>query len=442
MFICKSCETRYNKWSGKCESCGEWSSLEPFAGAAKDRSPSIPVQTLEEIREPRNRLMPTGFHAFDQLFSGGLPRGALILLGGEPGVGKSTFAMQIAGKLKASEKEPVLYVSGEESPYQIKKRASRLDLEENHFLIYADPVVENILNQCAERKPLFTIIDSIQTIHSRDIPSETGSPNQIKAAAHKILEEQKRLNLTTLIIGQITKDGQIAGPKMLEHLVDTVFYLESHKEQNIRLLRLRKNRFGPAQELCLFKMRDSGLFPIDNINQELLGRAEKNKSVQGSAFTAIHDASQIFLTEVQALVTKTLFGYPQRKCFGLNSNRLQILSAVISKFTDTALQSADIHLSVAGGEQTKDPVSDLAVTTAILSSARNLSIPQNWIFLGEVGLGGEIKPVKNLSSKIKEAQKMGFEKAFVPDQSGIQIDFPIRKIKSIGELEIFLKKIP
>ncbi len=422
MYSCSQCHKSSLKWAGKCENCGAWGTLLETAEPRLNPSPraSIPIIKLSDVSLEALSKTATGLPELDAILGGGLIPGSLILLGGEPGIGKSTFALQLADKLLTAGlpaqagKGDILYICGEESPIQIKNRAERLSVRQDRFHMYPNPHVDDIIQASIQQKPALTIIDSIQTIYCDDIPSETGSPTQIRGAAQKILEHHKEHQISTLIIGQITKDGSIAGPKMLEHLVDTVFYLEGEKDTPIRLLRIMKNRFGPTDEICLFKMTPLGLQSIQNINEETLNLRDRPKDICGAAFTAESMSNKIFMLEIQALVTPTVFGYPQRKTVGIDVNRLQILSAVISKFTKTNLNNCDIHLTVSSGQKSQDPSSDLAIAAAIISSKNDIAIPQDAIFVGEVGLGGEIKPARNLSYKLKEAEKLGFKTAFIP----------------------------
>ena len=450
MFICSNCQVQFNKWSGMCENCQQWGTVSehngPSLSGKKEKQKKSPqlnkVVKLHEVEEKTLSKIPTGYEELDELLGGGITRGSLILLGGEPGIGKSTFALQIANALATKNNQHIFYVSGEETARQLKQRADRLSITEENFSIYNNPIVEEIIQNTLKDRPHFTIIDSIQTIYSGDIPNETGSPTQIRASAHKLLEFHKAHDLTTLIIGQVTKDGAIAGPKMLEHLVDVVFYLEGEKDSDIRIMRSVKNRFGPSNEICLFKMQNTGLKAVNNINEDLI--EIDDDLIAGSTFTAISDTNKIFIVEIQSLVTPTVFGYPQRKTNGIDANRLQILSAVISKFSNTKVQNSDIHLNISGGQKSKDTGFDLAIAAAIFSSAQNIALPKQWLFLGEIGLGGEIKNVKNLSSKIKEAEKLGFSQIFIPQKqlkNTSSTKLNLVGVKNIAELENRIKNL-
>lgn len=456
MFLCSSCNKISQKWSGRCLLCQAWGTLEARPDMEENvhgrRSKTMTFENtpkpflLSSVESTANQKHKTGFGELDAILGGGLAMGSLLLLGGEPGIGKSTIALQLADsmvktrdpRLRGDDVYKILYVSGEENPHQIKNRAERLGVDTNRIQILATTCIEEILEVAKMEKPIMVILDSIQTLYSLDIPSEIGSPNQIRGVAQKILDTLKPLGISALILGQITKEGNLAGPKMLEHLVDAVLYLEGEKDSAIRILRVPKNRFGTTSEILLFKMDEKGLRPISNINEEAISNLE-TQAISGSAFTFISDSGKNFLLEVQSLVTKTLFGYPQRKAIGIDPNRLQILSAVMSKYTRTQLQGADIHLSTAGAIKSYDTASDLAIAAAILSSAHNIPLDRKTLFIGEIGLGGELKNTRNLQSKLKEAEKLGFNQAWIPetgkhtlsDKSQLKI-YPIR---TIAELE-------
>lgn len=357
--------------------------------------------------------------------------GSLILLGGEPGIGKSTLVAQIAAKLNTE----VIYVSGEESAGQIKDRFDRLKIKTDKIKFLSETNVEKILAALKQEQPTLTIIDSIQTVYSAAVPSEAGSLNQIRASAVNFLEIAKKNNLPIILIGHITKDGLLAGPKSLEHIVDTVIYLASEKTHGYRILRTTKNRFGSINEIGIFEMTSSGFKEIANPSAVFI---EAGQNFTGSVISCVMEGTRPFLIEVQALVTKTVFGYPQRKASGFDLNRLSVLIAVLTKRAGLNLNNQDVILNVAGGLRISDPNLDLAVCLAIASSRLNQIVENKIVVLGEVGLGGEVRPVAKLEQKISEAERLDFTQAIIPAGEYNSKKIKLIKIKNIKEMVKFI----
>jgi len=369
------------------------------------------------------------------VLGGGFVPGSLILLSGEPGIGKSTLVAQIADAL--SKDRLVIYVSGEESAAQVKGRLERLNCSLDNLRFIGETNIEKIISSVLKAKPDLIIIDSIQTVYSSLIPSEAGSLNQIRAGAVKFLEVAKEHDITVILIGHITKDGQVAGPKSLEHIVDTVLYLEAETNNNYCLLRASKNRFGSINELGILEMTGLGFKEV--LNPSLVFIDAAHVELAGSVIGCVVEGTRPFLVDIQSLVSKTVFGYPQRKTSGFDLNRLQVLSAVLSKRTKINLTSQDIILNVVGGLRLNDPALDLAVCAAIISSGLNKNFDRHTIVLGEVGLGGEIRAVSKIEQRLAEAEKLGFTQAIIPNVDVKAKKIKIIKLKNLAELAEFIK---
>ncbi len=414
-----------------------------------------------------NRIK-TNISEVDRVLGGGIVPGSLILLSGEPGIGKSTIVAQIAGAIaltpspspvsrekgvkestsqktkqsilsplsrrsgRGAEGEGVIYASGEESFNQIKDRLDRIKCDAKNIKFINETNVEKILAALNQVKPALVIIDSIQAVYTSLLPSESGSINQIRASAVKFLETAKQNNIAIILIGHITKDGLIAGPKSLEHIVDTVIYLETETAHNYRILRAIKNRFGSINELGIFEMTGSGFKEI--VNPSAIFIEQGGQKITGSVISCIIEGTRPFLVEIQALVTKTVFGYPQRKAAGFDSNRLQILTAVLTKRTKVNLINQDVILNIVGGLKINDPSMDLAICFAIISSLLNQVIDRKTIVLGEVGLGGEVRNIAKLEQRLAEAEKLGFNKAIVPDCDVKVKNIKLEKVKNLNEV--------
>jgi DNA repair protein RadA/Sms len=434
LFFCSKCDAQFSKWSGRCPDCGGWGTVTesqtsgsgPTANTVK---PALIIQGTKIGKAADIHRLQTKISELDRVFGGGLVPGSLVLLGGEPGIGKSTITAQIAQALPAD--KSVVYASGEESIEQISLRLERLgcQLERLSFINSTD--IEAAIAALVSQPPALLIIDSIQTMHSSSEPGAAGSVSQIRAVAVKLLEFAKSQQTAVIIIGHITKDGSIAGPKTLEHLVDTVIYLECDASQSYRLLRTTKNRFGSTNEIGIFEMTGAGLQAVANPASLFL---EANQSASsGSVLAAVLEGTRPFLVEVQALTNKTVFGYPQRRSSGFDTNRLQVLAAVLMKRARLNVSAHDIILNVVGGLKIEDPGLDLAVCLAIAGSLLDKAHSRQTIVVGEVGLGGEVRPVPRLESKLREAAKLGFTTAITPVTDLKIPGLEIKMVKNVSQ---------
>jgi len=447
-YLCQQCGYESVKWLGKCPECGEWNSfVEEITAVSKnrisvsknDKTVSAKPLKIQDINPEKQNRIQLSNNEMNRLLGGGLVLGSIALVGGEPGIGKSTLSLQIAIKQPDLK---TLYVSGEESANQIKLRAERLGGDSNNnCYILPETLLENILLQAVELQPDFMVIDSIQTIYTEKIESSPGSVSQIRECASLLMRYAKETNVPVFIIGHITKDGSIAGPKVLEHIVDVVLQFEGDNNYIYRLLRSIKNRFGSTEEIGIFEMTGRGLREVSNPSEVLITRHEE--SLSGSSVAAMVDGARSFLIETQALVSTAAYGTPQRSTTGFDARRLNMLLAVLEKRAGFKLAVKDVFLNIAGGIKVVDPAIDLAVVAAILSSVANIPIPQEWCFAGEVGLSGEIRPVNRIATRVIEAEKLGFKKIFVskynkktPElkKAKIEIEF----IGKISELTVAL----
>ncbi len=431
IYTCTNCDAQSPKWSGRCLQCQAWGTIveEQSAGTGKKKRTGQTPIPLSEIAKEKKPRIKTGIGEIDNVLGGGIVAGSLTLLGGEPGIGKSTLALQIMEKLAAHGKP--LYISGEESGQQIHLRAERLSIQTDNILFSAETSVEGIAAEIAASKPPLVIVDSIQTIYSEEVPSEPGNIAQVRACTVKLLSAAKTSNVPILLIGHVTKEGAVAGPKTLEHLVDTVLYLEGDRYHRFRLLRTVKNRFGATNEVGVFEMTSLGLAPVENPSSLFVSSTEQ---LPGSAITCIFEGSRPFLIEIQALVTKSPYPSPQRRASGYDLNRLQLLLAVLEKRTELSFHQLDVHVNVVGGMKIKDPSTDLAVSAAIMSAAKEAALPAQTLLVGEMGLAGEIRPVRNLEDRLKEGAKLGYKNAFVPVQK-VKSTLQKTELASISELE-------
>ena len=442
VFVCRSCGSESPKWIGKCYSCGEWNTYVEevvMTGKSKNtigkkdtfsinRKP-IPISQVSVDELPR---IDTGIAEFNRVLGGGLVPGSLVLIGGEPGIGKSTLVLQMALQLK---ERSILYVSGEESPQQLKLRADRLSGNkiENCFVL-GETLMEKIINHTENINPDLLIIDSVQTLEREDMESTAGSISQIRECTAMIMRLAKEKNLPVILIGHINKEGNLAGPKILEHIVDVVLQFEGDRHYMYRILRSIKNRYGSTSEIGIFEMLSSGLREVSNPSEMLLSHHTENMS--GIAIAGAIEGTRPFLIEVQALVSTAAYGMPQRSSTGFDSRRLNMLLAVLEKRAGFKLAAKDVFLNIAGGLKIVDPAIDLSVTTAILSSNTDLVVPQDICLTGEVGLSGEIRPITRIEQRIAEAEKLGFKTIIVPKYYK-GIDFGKFKIKifQAGKLE-------
>lgn len=438
IYVCSNCDAQSPKWSGRCLECGSWGSLslktvssDSIKSSALPETEAASVIDLKNVKDGGNERIKTKIEEFDRVLGGGIVPGSLILLGGEPGIGKSTIVAQVADRIGRLGKG-VIYASGEESASQVKNRLLRLDCDFNNIKFISETSVEKIISAVKKEKVDIVIIDSIQAVYSMECQGEAGSVSQIRAGAAKFLEMAKKEDIAVFLIGHITKDGQLAGPKSLEHIVDTVIYLETDTSNNYRILRAQKNRFGSVNELGIFEMTGKGFKEITNPSSVFI--EGEHGGLTGSVISSVIEGTRPFLINVQALVSKTVFGLPARKASGFDLNRLSVLTAVLSKRTKANLTNQDVILNIVGGLKINDPVLDLAVCLAIISSLFNQVIDNKTIVLGEVGLGGEVRNVTRLEQRLKEAVKLGFNKAIIPDVNVKAGNLSIKKIKSVAEL--------
>lgn len=438
IFQCQSCGYLSPKWLGKCPDCGEWNSfvedkLDITAQKSKltEISKPVPIASLELSVSDR---LSTGIGELDRVLGGGVVKGALILIGGDPGIGKSTLLLQATNNL-AKKYGKVLYVSGEESLEQIKLRAERLNISSENLLLLSETLVERII-ECAEENQLTAlVIDSIQTVYTEDAISAPGSVSQIRESAGKIMTFAKSIGLPVFLIGHVTKEGAIAGPRVLEHLVDTVLYFEGDRGYAYRILRSVKNRFGPSNEIGVFEMTGSGLSEVEN--PSLIFLSEHSPS-SGSAITATIEGTRAILTEIQALVTPSNFGMPRRNFIGVDYQKVNLLVAVLEKRGRINLAGADIFVNVIGGLKITEPSSDLAVISAIISSFRDIPLQEGLVIFGEVGLSGEIRAVSGAEIRLREASRIGMKAAIIPksnlDRLQSRFSLKINGVRSINEL--------
>jgi len=426
IYTCSNCDSQFPKWLGRCPECGSWGTLE-MKTASKDERKAISgeageILDFEEIKVENYKRFETGIEEFDRVLGGGIVPGSLILIGGEPGIGKSTLVLQIATSLKLQ--KPVLYISGEESAEQIKMRLDRLNLKSRDLKYLSETNIENIVATIDKFKPGLAIVDSIQTMYFSSLPSEAGSVAQVRVCTVKLLEICKKLQIPIFIIGHVTKEGLVAGPKTMEHLVDTVLYLEGDQYHAFRILRASKNRFGSTNEVGVFDMHEKGLVEVKNPSEVFLSERQKKP---GSCVCAVMEGSRAFLVEIQALVNMTYYGLPRRNVSGIDFNRLLMLTAVLSKRGGLKLGNQDIYVNVVGGVKVSEPACDLAVCLAIASAYKNKPIDFSIVAIGEVGLGGEIRSVGQLEKRLSEAEKMGFKEMVMND----------RAVAKKGKLNIF-----
>lgn len=418
-WFCSNCGNESAKWLGRCPACGEWNTMveelvsrDSSSGGVKGFSlvpgGSSKPEPLADITFREESRISLGNNELDRVLGGGLVEGSMILIGGEPGIGKSTLSLQIP---LFTPNLITLYVSGEESAKQIKLRAQRLGGDDSRCLVLSETLLENIINRARETNPQLIIVDSIQTIYSEALESSPGSVSQVRECAAMLLRYAKETNTPVIIIGHITKEGSIAGPKVLEHIVDVVLQFEGDTRHSYRILRGIKNRFGSTAEIAIFEMLNSGLREVSNPSEMLIPMHGENLS--GIAVGAMLDGTRPFLIEIQSLVSSAAYGMPQRSATGFDVRRMNMLLAVLEKRAGFKLSAKDVFLNMAGGLRVNDPACDLAVVAAILSSNFDLYISPRYCFAGEVGLSGEIRPVGQIERRIAEAEKLGFEKIFI-----------------------------
>jgi len=423
VFVCQNCGFRSPKWLGRCSQCGEWNTmveeLEEEVLIELPEGSGEPV-LYQEIEETTSQRIPVGVEQFNNVLGGGLVLGSVVLIGGEPGIGKSTLVLQVSRDL-AKEDEPVLYISGEESLEQIKIRGHRLGLKGEKVYLLAETSLERIVNAADRMKPKAMVIDSVQTIFSAHLSSSPGTISQVREVTNQVFRFAKKNQVPVFLIGHITKDGTLAGPKSLEHMVDVVLLFEGERDHYHRVLRVLKNRFGPVSELAIFETSQSGLRAIDNPSAFFL--RERPQSEPGSVVVSTIKGSRPLLVEIQALVSSTLFmGNPRRMSIGLDHYRVSMLLALVEKKIGYSFAGEDIYLNVAGGLSIDEPAADLGVVLAVISSVKNLALPRQVTVFGEVGLSGEIRSVSQPVARVKEARSLGFETVLVPEGNLQQLE--------------------
>ena len=420
VFVCSCCGYESAKWLGKCPACNEWNSFyeEKISNTVSSNNPNnrpknaVPrkLKEVEGISEVRTS---TGIGELDRVLGGGLVKGSLVLVGGEPGIGKSTLILQLCDKIKGEGK--VLYVSGEESAEQVKIRADRLGINNDDIMFLGETDIDAIQDAILSINPKLVIIDSIQTMYSAEITSAAGTVSQVREITARIMRICKDNSITTIIIGHVTKDGNIAGPRVLEHMVDTVLYLEGERYFSYRMLRSVKNRFGSTNELGMFEMKNEGMVEITNPSSILISEREDNPA--GAVVVASMEGTRPLLIELQALTATSVYGVPKRTANGFDYNRLAVLIAVLEKKAGLALGGQDVYLNVVSGIRIVEPAVDLGVILACSSSYKNVSIPKDVVAIGEVGLTGEVRAVNMIDKRLKEAEKLGFKKCIIPESN-------------------------
>ncbi len=427
-YICSSCGYESLRWLGKCPECESWNSFSEEIIESSKRKPVISkskyeLNTIETISANEADRIKTGITEFDRVLGGGLMPGSVILLGGDPGIGKSTLAMQATANIK----QKVLYATGEESEKQIKLRASRLKLHSSDFYVQAETNLSDILGAVNQLSPAVVVIDSIQTMYRSELDNSPGTITQIRECTSLLMEEAKKKHYSVIIIGHVTKEGMIAGPKLLEHMVDAVIQFEGESNYSFRILRAQKNRFGSTNEIGVFEMHEDGLREVKNPSELFL--SEREKQTPGSVVTSSIEGTRPILLEVQALVTPSNYGYPQRVSNGFDQRRLSILLAVLEKRANIRVSATNVFVNIAGGIRITETAADLAVCSAIASSLTEKVIENQTIIIGEVGLGGEIRSVGHIEKRIQEAEKLGFKFAIIP--SGNK-----KELKSSGNISV------
>ncbi|RLC10885.1 MAG: DNA repair protein RadA [Deltaproteobacteria bacterium] len=444
-FVCQSCGYQTPGWLGKCPDCGRWDTLveerfrkapiQKSSGVARGmsdfKSKPVPIDSIE--LDPEERIT-TGIGEFDRVLGGGIVPGTLILIGGDPGIGKSTLMLQALYGL-GKEGHTVLYVSGEESARQIRLRSNRLETVSPNMLVVSEVDMEHILSMVETVKPGVLVIDSIQTMFNSDLSSAPGSVSQVRESAMRLMLMAKRTNIPTFLVGHVTKEGAIAGPRLLEHMVDTVLYFEGDRSHVFRVLRAVKNRFGSTNEIGVFEMKEKGLEEV--VNPSAVFLSERPSNAPGSVVTASMEGTRPILIELQALASSTNFGTPRRTILGLDHNRVALLAAVMEKKLGLHLMGHDIFMNVAGGVKVDEPAVDMGIVAAIASSFLDRPIPDNNVILGEVGLTGEVRAISHVEIRVVEVKKMGFTKCFIPSSNLKRMtgteDIEIVGIKTVSE---------
>ena len=454
VFACQTCGHHATKWLGRCPECGGWNTfveelLAPSRPARQQgvASAQLPLPLAEIARSNEERLL-TGLGELDRVLGGGLVRGSLVLIGGDPGIGKSTLLLQAAAGLscgRTTEQHPVLYVSGEESASQLRMRGDRLGVNSQHVYILTETSMELIREQVTRLQPRVLVIDSIQTVFTADLPSAPGSVSQVRESTAHLMTLAKSLDVPIIIIGHVTKEGTIAGPRVLEHMVDTVLYFEGERHHTYRILRAVKNRFGPTNEIGMFEMRQTGFMEVENPSELFL--AERPQQASGSVVVASMEGTRPLLVEFQALSSPSGLGMPRRVANGVDHQRVALLLAVLEKRFGLPLQAHDVYVNVVGGLYIEEPAIDLGVMVAVVSSLRDIVLDPHLVVLGEVGLTGEVRAVGQVETRLREAAKLGFRRCLLPQAncqpaSGI-IDIELCGVRTVAEaLQVILQDDP
>ena len=428
VYFCSQCGHESSKWMGQCPACKQWNTFteekvtETKKGGAKSLKTSASPMNISEVTVENEERIPTGIHELDRVLGGGIVKGSLSLVGGDPGIGKSTLLLQVCRNL-ANSKRKVLYISGEESMHQIKMRAERIGTFEEEMLLYCETDLDAITNAILKTKPEFAVIDSIQTMYSEDLSSAAGSVSQVREVTAAMMRVAKENNIGVFIVGHVTKEGTVAGPRVLEHMVDTVLYFEGDRHASYRILRGVKNRFGSTNEIGVFEMRREGLCEVENPSEFMLSGKPENAS--GSVVACAMEGTRPMLMEIQALICRSNFGMPRRTAAGLDYNRVNLLMAVLEKRMGLPLSNYDAYVNIAGGIRMNEPAADLGIVMAIASSYKNKPIAEDTIVFGEVGLSGEVRAVTMPEQRVAEAKKLGFKTCIVPAVA----------LKSIGKVD-------
>lgn len=449
VFACQNCGYQTPKWLGKCPDCGSWNSFveETYSPAAERPSRSLPISPDENLPQPIPSIetaekgrIKTQISEFDRVLGGGVVPGSLVLIGGDPGIGKSTLLLQALDKL-AGQDVRVLYTSGEESPRQIKMRADRLGVTSPTLFVLAENSLERILEEAQKLKPQVLVVDSIQTVFTAELSSAPGSIGQVRESSGRLMILSKTTGLSTFLIGHVTKEGAIAGPRVLEHMVDTVLYFEGDRGHPYRILRAVKNRFGSTNEIGVFEMKDGGLTEVANPSELFL--AERPMNVPGSVVISSLEGTRPILVELQALVSPTSYGMPRRTAIGVDPNRVSLLVAVLEKKVGLNLAQQDIFVNVAGGVRVDEPAADLGVVSAVASSFLDKPISPKVMVIGEIGLAGEVRGIHQAELRLKEAAKLGFKKCLLPksNRSRIALDLESLELVAVGSVEEALENL-
>lgn len=446
-FCCTECGYETVKWLGKCPSCGEWNTIKEIRISSKDErsggtriiNDTSPMR-LSEIGSDKRERMSTGISELDSVLGGGLVTGSLVLVGGEPGIGKSTLLMEVCRIAK--EASPVLYVSGEESEIQLKMRADRLGVDKDSIFIFPQTDIDEVFTAIDKIKPKVCIIDSVQTMFSESVEASGGSVSQIREVTLRIMRKAKESGVAFFIVGHVTKDGNIAGPRILEHMVDSVLYFEGDRNQSYRILRAVKNRFGSTNEVSVFEMTEKGLLGVENPSAALLSGRPLEAS--GSAVTCLMEGTRPILAEIQALTSPTGFGMPRRAAEGMDYNRMVLLIAIIEKKLGITMQNQDAYINVVGGLKIDETGADLAVICSLVSSLKNKCLSPDTVFLGEAGLSGEIRAVSNPKIRAAEAARLGFKRCVLPEANLKAVEnlenirfIPVRTIMDVLKEDIY-----